>query len=74
MEKDVGVMVNTSSDAAETTEASGKYGAGQTRITMSTRHSGRRWKPVSECGECRQPLEEWEAGMCEGCGISGGQV
>ena len=22
-----------------------------------------------ECQSCRQPLEEWEAGICEGCGI-----
>lgn len=21
------------------------------------------------CQQCRQPLEEWEAGICEGCGI-----
>ena len=20
------------------------------------------------CQQCRQPLEEWEAGLCEGCG------
>jgi predicted amidophosphoribosyltransferase len=36
---------------------------------MSTRHSKRRWKPANECGECRQPLEEWEVGICEGCGL-----
>jgi predicted amidophosphoribosyltransferase len=24
---------------------------------------------ATECGECRQPLEEWEAGVCEGCGL-----
>jgi predicted amidophosphoribosyltransferase len=24
---------------------------------------------VNNCGECRQPLEEWEAGICEGCGL-----
>ncbi len=23
---------------------------------------------ATECGECGQPLEEWEAGVCEGCG------
>ena len=23
--------------------------------------------PASKCGECRQPLEEWEAGFCEAC-------
>jgi hypothetical protein len=22
---------------------------------------------ATECGECCQPLEEWEAGFCEGC-------
>ena len=22
-----------------------------------------------KCKQCRQPLEEWEAGICEGCGI-----
>ena len=26
---------------------------------------------ATECGECRQPLEEWEAGICEGCALSG---
>ncbi len=23
----------------------------------------------NDCQQCRQPLEEWEAGFCEGCGI-----
>ena len=23
---------------------------------------------VCRCRQCRQPLEEWEAGFCEGCG------
>ncbi len=22
-----------------------------------------------KCEQCRQPLEEWEAGFCEGCGM-----
>lgn len=22
-----------------------------------------------KCQQCRQPLEEWEAGLCEGCGM-----
>jgi hypothetical protein len=22
------------------------------------------------CKQCRQPLEQWEAGFCEGCGMS----
>ena len=22
-----------------------------------------------KCQQCRQPLEEWEAGFCEGCGM-----
>jgi hypothetical protein len=69
MEKEAGVMANISSDAVETTEASGKCGAGQTQVTMSTRHSKRQWRPASECSECRQPLEEWEVGICEGCGV-----
>ena len=25
---------------------------------------------ANDCGECRQPLEEWEAGFCEGCGMN----
>ena len=24
---------------------------------------------ASECKQCRQPLEEWEDGFCEGCGM-----
>lgn len=24
---------------------------------------------VSRCRKCRQPLEEWEVGFCEGCGM-----
>lgn len=60
MEKDAGVMVNTSSDAVEAMEASGKYGAGQTKDITSTRHLKKQWKPVSECtgsaALMRQPL------------------
>jgi len=26
---------------------------------------------VSKCKQCRQPLEKWEAGICEGCGMGG---
>ena len=26
-------------------------------------------REATKCGECRQPLEEWEAVICEGCGI-----
>jgi len=24
---------------------------------------------AGSCGECFQPLEEWEDGICEGCGL-----
>lgn len=29
---------------------------------------------MNECGECRRPLEEWEAGICEGCGLQEGEM
>ena len=61
-------MESTQSDADETTAASGRYGTDQAEATTNTRHSRKRWKLASECGECGQPLEEWEAGVCEGCG------
>ena len=60
-------MESTQSDADETTAASGRYGTDQAEATTNTRHSRKRWKLASECGECGQPLEEWEAGFCEGC-------
>jgi hypothetical protein len=63
-------MASTRLAAAETTAANGKSGMGQTADTTSTRHSKKRCRPASKCGECGQPLEEWEAGICEGCGMA----
>lgn len=31
---------------------------------------GSRTEKQSKCQECRQPLEQWEAGFCEGCGMT----
>jgi len=61
-------MENTQSDAGETTAASGRYGTAQTEASTNTSRLKKQWKLASECGECGQPLEEWEAGVCEGCG------
>jgi hypothetical protein len=27
----------------------------------------RQTRDESNCGQCHQPLQEWEAGICEGC-------
>ncbi len=69
MQKAVGGAANTSSDAAAKTDQSGWFGTGQAKATTNTKHCGKQWKRVNNCGECRQPLEEWEAGICEGCGL-----
>jgi hypothetical protein len=60
-------MSDIASDAERITAASGKSGEGQMRDTMSTKHSEKQCRSVSKCGGCRQPLEQWEAGFCEGC-------
>ena len=73
MRKAVGHAANTPSDAAEKTGQSGKYGTARTSGITNTRRFGTPWRTVDDCGECRQPLEEWEAGICEGCGIVKGE-
>ena len=62
-------MESTQSDADEITAASGSYGTARAEASTNTSRLKKQWKLANKCGECGQPLEEWEAGVCEGCGV-----